>query len=222
MTQATDQATNQATDLSTRARELCQLAPVVPVIVIEDANDAIPLAEALVAGGLPVLEVTLRTPAALDAIRAMTRVKGGHVGAGSISNAQSFHAARDAGATFGVSPGTYLPILDLAVTHDMPFLSGVATASEAMTLANHGFTVQKFFPAEINGGAKALGAIGAPLPDIQFCPTGGVSLANALDYLRLKNVICVGGSWVVPKDVIAAKDWAQIETLAREAAALSR
>lgn len=212
----------QAIDLSTRARELCQLAPVVPVIVIEDAADAIPLAEALVAGGLPVLEVTLRTAAALDAIKAMASVKGGHVGAGSISSEQSFHAAQEAGATFGVSPGTYLPILELACTHDMPFLSGVATASEAMTLANHGFTVQKFFPAEINGGAKALSAIGAPLPDIQFCPTGGVSLKNAPEYLSLPNVLCVGGSWVVPKDRIAAKDWASIETLAREAAALPR
>lgn len=211
-----------ALDLSARARDLCDLAPVIPVIVIDNEDDAIPLAEALVAGGLPVLEVTLRTDAALGAIAQMTTVQGAHVGAGTITNEGDFDKALAAGAGFGVSPGTYAPILDKAVTHAIPFLSGVATASEAMNLANLGFTVQKFFPAEVNGGAKALQAIGAPLPHISFCPTGGISLGNAPDYLKLSNVRCVGGSWVVPKDVIAAKDWAHIETLAKEAASLAR
>ena len=209
-------------DASARTREICQTAPVVPVIVIEDASKARPLAEALVAGGLPALEVTLRTPAALDAIRAMAEVEGGIVGVGTLLTRDDVRAAKAAGARFGVSPGATDALLDAVEAADLPTLPGAATASEAMRLLERGYAMMKFFPAESSGGASALKALAAPLPQISFCPTGGVTPGNAPDYLAAPNVICVGGSWVVPKDAIAAGDWARIEALARDAAALSR
>ena len=201
---------------------LCRLAPVIPVLVVDDIATARPLAEALVAGGLPVLEVTLRTPVALDAIREMAQVAGGIVGAGTLLTPQDVTAAKEAGAKFGVSPGATDRLLQACEDADLPLLPGAATSSEAMRLLERGYTVQKFFPAEANGGVPALKSIGAPIPQVRFCPTGGVSPGNAPDYLALSNTLCVGGSWVAPKDAVTNGDWARIGQLAREAAALPR
>lgn len=202
------------------ALQVCRLAPVVPVLVIDNLAHAKPLAEALVAGGLPALEVTLRTPCALDAIRAMSEVEGGHVGAGTLLTRADVKAAKAAGATFGVSPGSTPAIIDACCEFGLPLLPGAVTASEIMVLLEKGFTVQKFFPAEQAGGAAFLKSIGAPLPQVSFCPTGGISLKTAPDYLALKNILCVGGSWVAPKDAMIAGDWAKITSLAAEAKAL--
>ena len=207
---------------SARAEEVCRLAPVIPVLVVSDIATAQPLAEALVSGGLPALEVTLRTAAALDVITEMAKVAGGVVGAGTLLTSADVEAAKAAGAQFGVSPGATDRILDACEANDLPLLPGAATASEAMRLLERGYTVQKFFPAEASGGAKALGALASPLPRIRFCPTGGVSLSNAADYLGLPKTLCVGGSWVAPKDKVASGDWAAITDLASEAAALAR
>ena len=209
-------------EMTPHTEELCRLAPIIPVLVVDDASTAADLARALVAGGLPVLEVTLRTPAALDVIREMATVKGGRVGAGTLLTPQDVEAALEAGATFGVSPGATDRILDACEANGLPLLPGAATATEAMRLLERGYRVQKFFPAEASGGAAALKAIGAPIPQVRFCPTGGVSLKNASDYLSLPNVLCAGGSWVAPKDAVDARDWDRIETLAREAAQLAR
>lgn len=207
---------------SQKAAAYCRLAPVVPVIVVEDLAHAAPLARALVAGGLPVLEVTLRTPCALDAIRAMADVAGGVVGAGTLLTPADVKAAKAAGAMFGVSPGATPRLLDACAEYELPLLPGAATASEIMALLELGYTVQKFFPAEQAGGAAYLKSIGAPIPQVSFCPTGGIGLHNAADYLSLKNILCVGGSWVAPKDKLAKGDWAGIEAVAREAAGLRR
>ncbi|SDE90202.1 2-keto-3-deoxy-phosphogluconate aldolase [Salipiger thiooxidans] len=207
---------------SLEAEKICRLAPVVPVLVIDDVAHAAPLAEALVRGGLPALEVTLRTPCALEAIAEMAKVEGGVVGAGTLLTPEDVAAAVDAGARFGVSPGATDRLLDACEEAGLPLLPGAATASEAMALLERGYTVQKFFPAEASGGAPALKAIGAPLPQISFCPTGGVSMKNVNDYLSLSNVLCCGGSWVAPKDKMLSGDWASIEALAAEAAKLSR
>ncbi|AXT26792.1 keto-hydroxyglutarate-aldolase/keto-deoxy-phosphogluconate aldolase [Ruegeria sp. AD91A] len=204
-----------------RTREICALAPIVPVLVVDDAAQARPLAEALVAGGLPALEVTLRTPAALDAIKAMSEVPGGVVGAGTLVTPDDVRAAKQAGALFGVSPGATDVLLAACEAEGLPLLPGAATASEAMALLEKGYDMLKFFPAEASGGASALKAIGAPLPQISFCPTGGVSPTNARDYLSLSNVVCAGGSWVAPKKMVENGDWAGIETLAREASKLA-
>lgn len=207
---------------SAASARLCRMAPVIPVLVIDDAALARPLAEALVTGGLPVLEVTLRTPAALDAIREMAQVDGGVVGAGTLLTPEDVTASKEAGATFGVSPGATDRLLDACEEADLPLLPGAATASEAMALLERGYTVQKFFPAEASGGAPALKAIGAPIPQVSFCPTGGVSPRNVADYLSLPNVLCCGGSWVAPKDLVRAGDWQAITDLARAASALPR
>ncbi len=207
---------------SKRTRDICALAPIVPVLVIEDAGNARSLAEALVAGGLPALEVTLRTPAALEAIRVMSEVAGGHVGAGTLITPEDVRVAKAAGATFGVSPGATDALIAACEEEELPLLPGAATASEAMRLLERGYDMLKFFPAEASGGAPALKAIGAPLPQITFCPTGGVSPANVRAYLDLPNVLCAGGSWVAPQDKIASGDWTGIEGLAREAAQLAR
>lgn len=203
-----------------QTREICGLAPIVPVLVVDDANDAANLAKALIAGGLPALEVTLRTPAALDAIRAMAAVPGGYVGAGTLITAEDVRAAKQAGASFGVSPGATDELLAACEAEGLPLLPGAATATEAMRLLARGYDMLKFFPAEASGGAPALKAIGAPLPQITFCPTGGVSPDNAQSYLSLANVLCAGGSWVAPNDLVKAGKWAEIETLAKAAAAL--
>ncbi|WP_341366316.1 bifunctional 4-hydroxy-2-oxoglutarate aldolase/2-dehydro-3-deoxy-phosphogluconate aldolase [Yoonia sp. BS5-3] len=208
-------------DASTAAAKICLMAPVVPVLVVDDASLAGDLAQALITGGLPALEVTLRTPAALDVIREMAKVPGGVVGAGTLLTPKDVENAKEAGATFGVSPGATDILLQACEANDMPLLPGTATATEAMRLLERGYTVQKFFPAEANGGVAALKGIGAPIPQVKFCPTGGIDLKKASDYLALSNTLCVGGSWVAPKDMVNAKDWAGITALAKEAAALN-
>lgn len=198
-----------------------RLAPVVPVVIIEDARAAVPMARALVAGGIPAIEVTLRTPAALDAIRAIAEeVEGAVIGVGTVLSAKDLRAAHKAGARFAVSPGVSPGLLDAADDSELPLLPGVATAGEAMTLLERGYHHLKLFPAVPVGGHKLLGAWASPLPQIRFCPTGGISLANARDFLSLPNVVCVGGSWLTPADKLHSGDWAGIELLAREAAAL--
>jgi 2-dehydro-3-deoxyphosphogluconate aldolase/(4S)-4-hydroxy-2-oxoglutarate aldolase len=209
-------------DAAAYAREICGLAPVIPVLVVDDAAHARPLAEALVAGGLPVLEVTLRTPAALDAIRAMAEVEGGVVGAGTLIRPADVVAAKAAGALFGVSPGVTDELLAACEAEDLPLLGGVATVTEAMRMLARGYDVAKFFPAEANGGAAALKAFAGPLPQVSFCPTGGVTPQNAPDYLKLPNVLCVGGSWVASAALMKAGRWDEIERLAREASRLER
>jgi 2-dehydro-3-deoxyphosphogluconate aldolase/(4S)-4-hydroxy-2-oxoglutarate aldolase len=207
---------------SLKAAEICRLAPVVPVLVINDLAHAAPLARALVAGGLPALEVTLRTACALDAIRAMSDVPGGVVGAGTLLTAADVKAAKAAGAKFGVSPGATDRIIAACEDEGLPLLPGAATASEIMALFEKGYTVQKFFPAEQAGGAAYLKSIGAPLPQVMFCPTGGISLKIAPDYLALKTILCVGGSWVAPSDALANGEWATVTALALEASRLKR
>lgn len=207
-------------DQSAATREIAALAPIIPVLVIDDPATARPLAEALVAGGLPALEVTLRTPAALDAIRAMAQVPGGVVGAGTLLTPGDVRAAKAAGARFGVSPGATPHLVEACIEAGLPLLPGAATASEVMALFERGFDMLKFFPAEAVGGAPALRAIGAPIPQVAFCPTGGITPGNAPDYLALPNVLCAGGSWVAPKDRVAAGDWPAIEALAMAAAKL--
>ena len=207
---------------SEEVRPLCELAPIIPVLVVEELDYAKPLAEALVKGGLPVLEVTLRTPAALEVISAMADVEGGHVGAGTLVTADDVHAAKDAGATFGVSPGATDPLLDAAERIGLPMLPGAATASEAMRLLERGYDVLKFFPADASGGVAALKGIGGPLPQISFCPTGGVNPENAGKYLAQPNVICAGGSWVAPAQLMKDGKWDEITALAAEAATLER
>lgn len=207
-------------EASIAAEKICRLAPVVPVLVVDDVAHAAPLAAALVAGGLPALEVTLRTPVALEVIAEMARIDGGAVGAGTLLTAADVEAAKKAGATFGVSPGATDRLLDACEANDLPLLPGASSASEAMRLLERGYTVQKFFPAEAAGGAPFLKSLASPLPQIRFCPTGGVSLKNAMDYLSLPNTLCVGGSWVAPSDLVKSGDWAGITDLAKTAARL--
>ena len=203
--------------------DMLALAPVVPVVIVEDAAHAVPMARALVAGGLRAIEVTLRTPAALDAIRAIAaEVEDAVVGVGTVLDGRQLETARRAGARFAVSPGVSPKLLDAADDNALPLLPGAATASEAMHLLERGYRHLKFFPAVPAGGARLLGAWASPLPQVRFCPTGGISPANAADFLGLPNVICVGGSWLTPADKLKAGDWAGIERLARGAAALRR
>ncbi|RVU34745.1 bifunctional 4-hydroxy-2-oxoglutarate aldolase/2-dehydro-3-deoxy-phosphogluconate aldolase [Hwanghaeella grinnelliae] len=198
-------------------------APVIPVVTVRGAEDAVPLARALAAGGLPAVEVTLRTPGALAALEAIAKnVPEAIAGAGTVLSTGQAKAAADAGAAFLVSPGATDDLIAGIRAVDIPWLPGAATASEVMRLREAGFFRQKFFPAEQAGGAAMLKGWGAPLPDIVFCPTGGITAANAQDYLSLPNVGCVGGSWVAPAKLIAEKDWAAIEKLAKAAAALRR
>ena len=201
--------------------ETLQLAPVVPVMVIEKLSDAVPMAKALVAGGLPVLEITLRTPVAVDAIRAiLAEVKGAVVGAGTVVTSEQIHLMNEIGCAFVVSPGYTRRILDAACDVSVAMLPGASTVSESMHLRERGYLVQKFFPAEPSGGVAFLSALAQPLPDIKFCPTGGITLSTAPNYLKLKNVVTVGGSWMLPKNLIEAGDWVGVEALAREASAL--
>ncbi|MFB7495385.1 bifunctional 4-hydroxy-2-oxoglutarate aldolase/2-dehydro-3-deoxy-phosphogluconate aldolase [Streptomyces sp. NPDC056161] len=197
------------------------LAPVLPVVVLPDAADAVPLARALVAGGLPAIEVTLRTPAALDAIRAVTaEVPEAVVGAGTVLSRTQAAQACAAGAGFLVSPGWTEALLDAMAGSGVPFLPGVSTTSEVVALLERGVREMKFFPAQAAGGTAYLKALAGPLPQARFCPTGGIGPANAPEYLALPNVGCVGGTWMVPEDAVAARDWRRIEALAREAAGL--
>ncbi|WP_030754867.1 bifunctional 4-hydroxy-2-oxoglutarate aldolase/2-dehydro-3-deoxy-phosphogluconate aldolase [Streptomyces griseus] len=195
--------------------------PVVPVVVVEDAADAVPLARALVAGGLPLIEITLRTPAALDAVRAVAaEVPGAVVGAGTVVSAAGAADAVRAGARFLVSPGCSGRLLGALRDSGVPFLPGVSTASEVLALLEEGVTELKFFPAEAAGGVPYLKSLAGPLPQARFCPTGGVSAASVPAYLALPNVACVGGTWMLPPDALAARDWGRVEALAREAAGL--
>lgn len=214
--------TYDANPLSRRVAELIDGAVVIPVLTIEDAATAVPLAKALTLGGLKVLEITLRTDAGLPAIRAIAEaVPDAVLGAGTVLSAAQMREAADAGCRFAVSPGATPALLEAALAADLPFLPAAATASEAMRLAEAGCLRQKIFPAEAVGGLRLLKSLGEPLPDIRFCPTGGVSAGNARDYLALRNVVCVGGSWVAPKEAVAAGDWLRIERLARDAVALA-
>ncbi|MGW2235399.1 bifunctional 4-hydroxy-2-oxoglutarate aldolase/2-dehydro-3-deoxy-phosphogluconate aldolase [Streptomyces sp. NPDC001759] len=202
---------------------LLDLAPVVPVVVIEDAADAVPLARALVSGGLPAVEVTLRTPAAPDAIRAIAaEVPDAVVGAGTVITPEQVRESVAAGARFLVSPGWTDVLLEAMRASGVPFLPGVSTTSEVVALLERGVREMKFFPAGAAGGTAYLRSLAGPLPQARFCPTGGIGPHDAPDYLALPNVGCVGGSWMLPADAVAARDWGRIEALAREAAGLRR
>ncbi|WUG76923.1 bifunctional 4-hydroxy-2-oxoglutarate aldolase/2-dehydro-3-deoxy-phosphogluconate aldolase [Streptomyces sp. NBC_00457] len=206
----------------TMSASLLDLAPVIPVVVVQDAADAVPLARALVAGGLPAIEVTLRTPVALDAIRAIAgEVPDAMVGAGTVITPEQVNESIAAGARFLVSPGWTDVLLEAMRASGVPFLPGVSTTSEVVALLERGVTEMKFFPAQAAGGTAYLKSLAGPLPQARFCPTGGIGLASAPEYLALPNVGCVGGTWMLPEDAVAARDWGRIESLAREAAALS-
>jgi len=201
---------------------ILKLQPVVPVLVFKDLAHAVPLARALVAGGLKAIEITLRSPVALEAIRAVAdEVEGAVPGAGTVLNARQYHQAVEAGSQFIVSPGTTLELLDVARKSAVPMLPGAATPSEVMALREEGYEVLKFFPAEQAGGAAYLKSLSSPLAGTMFCPTGGITPDNARDYLSLPNVICVGGSWVAPQALVEAGDWDGITRLATEASWLS-
>jgi 2-dehydro-3-deoxyphosphogluconate aldolase/(4S)-4-hydroxy-2-oxoglutarate aldolase len=205
----------------TTASDLLTLSPVIPVVVVDDVADAAPLAEALLSGGIRVIELTLRTPVALEAIASVRRAVPGIVlGAGTVTSPEQAAQAAEAGASFLVTPGTTDAVLDACTATGLPFLPGASTVSEAMRLAERGLTALKFFPAEAAGGVDYLKSIGGPLPGLRFCPTGGITPANAPSYLALPNVGCVGGSWLTPKDALVAKDFARIEALAKDASTL--
>ncbi len=198
-----------------------KLAAVVAVVVIDDLAAAVPLAKALVAGGIPAIEITLRTPVALAAIRAIAdEVEGAVVGSGTVLTPADLEASERAGAKFAVSPGSTAALLAAADASALPWLPAAASASEAMALFERGYRFQKFFPAVPAGGFPLLRAWASPLPGIRFCPTGGITPATAPDFLASANVVCVGGSWLSPKDLLRAGDWKKIEALARAAAAL--
>ncbi|MGD9662431.1 MAG: bifunctional 4-hydroxy-2-oxoglutarate aldolase/2-dehydro-3-deoxy-phosphogluconate aldolase [Porticoccaceae bacterium] len=196
--------------------------PVVPVIRIEDVKTAVPLAQALVAGGITVLEVTLRTACGLEAIsRIRGEVEGAIVGAGTVLNGFDLDNALDAGSEFIITPGLTSSLLKAGATCGVPFIPGVATASELMSCVDAGLNTLKFFPAEASGGVKTLKAFGGPFPDVHFCPTGGISPANLADYLAVPSVLTVGGSWLAPDNLIASNKWAEISRLAEETCALA-
>lgn len=205
----------------TTSSDLLALSPVIPVVVVDDAAHAVPLAQALLRGGIRVIELTLRTEAALAAIeRVAAEVPDIVIGAGTVTRPEHAEQAAKAGAAFLVTPGSTDRVLDAAEDTGLPFLPGAATVSEAMRLAERGLTALKFFPAEAAGGVDYLKSIGGPLPGLRFCPTGGITPESAPRYLALPNVGCVGGSWLAPKDVLAAGDFGRVEELARAAAAL--
>lgn len=194
--------------------------PVMPVIAVEHVEDALPLAEALKKGGLTVLEVTLRTDAAFDVIKEMKRVEGITVGAGTVKNVKQLRDLEELGADFAVSPGATPQLLEAGRQSSMPFLPAVATVSEMLKGIEVGYECFKFFPAAASGGVAALKAFYGPMPELLFCPTGGISANNFKEYLALPNVACVGGSWIVPADALKARDWGRIEELARQARSL--
>lgn len=202
-------------------REIMTLAPVIPVIVIEDVGKAVDIARALVAGGLPAIEITLRTPLALEALKVISNeVEGAFAGAGTVVTPAQIKQVEDAGAKFMVSPGASVNLLDAADDSALPLLAGTATTSEIMALGERGYSHMKFFPGSLAGGAPYLKALSGPLPQFSFCPTGGVSLANAGEYLALANVLCVGGSWVAPNNLVEDGDWDAITKLASDASKL--
>ena len=202
--------------------EILAMGPVMPVIVIDRAEDGVALADALLAGGLKTIEITLRTPAALGAIKAIADARPNIcIGAGTVISAELATAAKEAGAHFAVSPGTTQAVIDGCAAVDLPLLPGASTVSEMMHMLEAGFTAMKFFPASAAGGTSFIKSLASPLPQITICPTGGISAATAPEWLALPNVKCVGGSWVAPQSLINAGDFTAIETLARDAAALT-
>lgn len=212
---------SRPSDVPVVVASLLDVVPVLPVVVVDRVADAVPIARALVAGGLPAIELTLRTPVALDAIRAIAdEVPGILVGAGTVVTPRQAKQAADAGAQFLVSPGSTPALLAGMVDTGLPFLPGTATVSEVLTVLESGFEEMKFFPAEASGGAAFLRAVSAPVPAARFCPTGGITAESAASYLALPNVGCVGGSWLTPPDAVARGDWDRIEALARAAATL--
>ena len=213
--------TNEVEAKQTAIKAILKKAPVVPVMVIEDVKQAVPMARALVAGGLPVLEITLRTAAAMEAMRAiMAEVEGAIVGVGTVITPEQFKQCSKLGCAFAVSPGSTGQLLSAAEDYDMPLLPGGVTASEVMALLEWGYRFQKFFPAEPSGGVAYLSALSSPIPQVQFCPTGSITPELAPGYLKLANVITIGGSWMIPKVKIASGDWAGIEAMARTASQL--
>lgn len=208
-------------DVQEGMESILKSAPVIPVLVVENVADAVPLANALVRGGLRVIEITLRTKAALECIRAViAEVEGAIVGAGTVLDGKKLRETEHIGCAFAVSPGSTGALLDAAEDTIIPLLPGSATATECMHLMDRGYRFQKFFPAEPAGGLAYLASLASPLPQVRFCPTGGITLESAPKYLKLTNVITVGGSWMAPKQLVEAKDWTGIETLARNAAKL--
>ena len=208
--------------MSRTIKDIMAISPIVPVMVINNVEHAVPLAHALVKGGLKVLEITLRTPAALESIRRIrAEVPEAIVGAGTIINIETLNKAIDAGAEFIVSPGTTDKMIDAALATGIPLLPGIANPSQAMRLLEKGITEMKFFPAEAAGGIPMLKSIGAPIPQISFCPTGGVSQKNVKEYYNLSNVACVGGSWMCAASLVDAEDWDEITRLSIEAIALA-
>lgn len=204
-------------------REIVAMAPVIPVLTVTQLDHAVPLARALAAGGLRVLEITLRTPVAIAAIEAIAKaVPDAIVGVGTLTRAVDFAAADRAGAQFGVTPGLTPELAAASRGARFPLLPGVMTPTELINARSAGFNVLKLFPAQQAGGLAMLQALGAPFPDVLFCPTGGITRATAADYLALPNVVCVGGSWVAPKQMVEAGDWSGIESLARDAAGLRK
>ncbi|MBV5094684.1 bifunctional 4-hydroxy-2-oxoglutarate aldolase/2-dehydro-3-deoxy-phosphogluconate aldolase [Tenebrionicola larvae] len=202
----------------TSAEQILTTGPVVPVIVVKKIEHAVPMAKALVAGGVRVLEVTLRTECAMEAIRLIAdEVPQAIVGAGTVINSQQLADVTAAGAQFAISPGLTEPLLDAATKGSIPLIPGISTVSELMLGMDYGLREFKFFPAEANGGVKALQAIAGPFSQVRFCPTGGISAANYRDYLALNSVLCIGGSWLVPQDALDTGDYVRITRLAREA-----
>jgi 2-dehydro-3-deoxyphosphogluconate aldolase/(4S)-4-hydroxy-2-oxoglutarate aldolase len=207
----------------TSAEQILSTGPVVPVIVINQLQHAVPLAKALVDGGIRVLEVTLRTPCALQAIEQIAReVPEAIIGAGTVINTEQLSSVTQAGAQFAISPGLTDRLLNAALAGSIPLIPGISSVSELMLGMDHGLREFKFFPAEANGGVKALQAISGPFPQIRFCPTGGISLSNFRDYLALKSVLCIGGSWLVPADALQQGDYQRITTLAKQAVSLAQ
>jgi 2-dehydro-3-deoxyphosphogluconate aldolase/(4S)-4-hydroxy-2-oxoglutarate aldolase len=201
--------------------DILDLAPVIPVVVVDSAEQAVPLARALVRGGIPVIEITLRSEAGLAAIEAVaSQVEGMVVGAGTVVTPGQVQQVKDAGAQFVVTPGSPPRLLGAALASGLPLLAGAGTLTEMLTLAEAGLEAMKFFPAEASGGRSYLSAVAGPCPQLRFCPTGGISLETAAAWLAVPNVGCVGGSWLTPKDAVAQGDWARVEALAAEAAAL--
>jgi 2-dehydro-3-deoxyphosphogluconate aldolase / (4S)-4-hydroxy-2-oxoglutarate aldolase len=212
---------NAAEEPTLHVGQLLEIAPVVPVVVIHDVEHAVPLAQALLRGGIGIIEVTLRTAPALLALERIAReVPEMVTGAGTVTTPGQVVAVQKAGASFLVTPGSPEHLLDAALASGLPLLAGASTVTEMMRLAEHGLTGMKFFPAEASGGREYLAAVSGPLPGLRFCPTGGITAATAPDYLALPNVACVGGSWLTPRDAVEAGDWARVERLAAEAAAL--
>ncbi|WRE27821.1 bifunctional 4-hydroxy-2-oxoglutarate aldolase/2-dehydro-3-deoxy-phosphogluconate aldolase [Helicobacter pylori] len=201
--------------------EILQISPIVPVVVIEDIKDAVPLAQSLIDGGIPIIEVTLRSSCALEAIELIAKnVPKMRVGAGTILNPTQLEQAQNRGAEFLISPGLTIKLLEHAKKKDMPLIPGVSSSSEVMQALELGYSALKFFPAEYCGGVKLLNAFNGPFKGVKFCPTGGISADNMRSYLNLENVLCVGGSWLTPKDLIQNKEWDKITEICKRALAL--